>query len=153
MGSFGGWVEPFDGRQNVKFTEYQAPFKENDENGKYWVLLRFTGENGDFASWDGNLFPDTQQKGRGTGNRITMRTLTEFFLACGLWVEGSGVDHLDAEITKPHRQRGPRFVPRVSPWRPIIHQHGFGEPEAHKRRGEVPFYGISALIGTGGETE
>ena len=31
-----------------------------------------------------------------------------FFFPVGLWVERPGVDHLDAQIAQPHRQRGPR---------------------------------------------
>jgi len=99
MGSLGGFPKPFDGRVNVKFTDFTMMHKENDEPaGKYWLLMKFASEDGDLASFDGNLFPDTEQKGRQTSTKITMRTLGEFLTACGL--DPTSIDDTPDEIEK-----------------------------------------------------
>jgi len=99
MGSLGGWTEPFEGRVNVKFTDFKMMHKDNDEpKGKYWLLMKFASEGGDLASFDGNLFPDTEQSGRQTGNKITMRSIGEFLAACGL--DPKSIEDTPEEIEK-----------------------------------------------------
>ena len=84
MGSFGGNIKPFKGRQNLKFEDYEVRDTSGAKGLRHWICMKFVGDDGEFASTSFNLWPNTDDDGCKKGNRISMRTLTSFWMACGL---------------------------------------------------------------------
>jgi hypothetical protein len=71
---------PFEGDQTVGFDDFDLREKPTG----FWVLLNFSGENGDKASWSGNFHTAPDTAGRKQNHAISCRGLREFFKAVGM---------------------------------------------------------------------
>ena len=71
---------PFEGEVVLGFDDYDVKPKDYG----FWVLLKFSNENGEKASWSGNLYKAPDTDGRKKAHAIAWRGLREFFKATGM---------------------------------------------------------------------
>ena len=71
----------FEGEQTIFFSDFDLREKPNG----FWVLLQFSSESSERASWSGNFFYDPiDTDGRKKAHNIAWRGLREFFKALGM---------------------------------------------------------------------
>lgn len=71
---------PFEGEQVLGFDDYEVKLKDYG----FWVLLKFSNESGEKASWSGNLYKAPDTPGRKKAHAIAWRGLREFFKSTGM---------------------------------------------------------------------
>ena len=77
------WPEDVKGWRTVKFDKFEA----KPQGERTWFLIKWTGDNGLYASTSLNLFSKAiaeTDSGKATANRITMGALRDLFRAAGL---------------------------------------------------------------------